>query len=159
MPLSNFDLTGLTPLNHQLPLFYKIRFRLPAFILRHLNSFFLQYVCFCLLDWDLLKAFRHFKMKECVWLNIQKHWLPNSHWISQSFTSSGGSTVQPCRLFRLPSWVLSSLPLSGTCLVHSPSFILRATKFSAIQFVEKICSNLEHYSAKQSLSSISKTIF
>lgn len=46
--------------------FHQIRFWLPGFILRHLNYFFLQYTCFCLLNYDLLKAFRHFKMKDWI---------------------------------------------------------------------------------------------
>lgn len=85
MSLSNFSLISLTPLNHQLPLFYQSRSRLSTFILRHLNSFFLQYVCFSLPRWDLSKVLGHFKMKECIWANIQKHQLPNSHWESQPF--------------------------------------------------------------------------
>lgn len=83
MSLSNFGSISLTTLSHQLPLFYQTGFRLPTFILRHLNSVFLQYVCFSLPDGDLLKILGRFKMKECIWVNIHKQQLPNSHWESQ----------------------------------------------------------------------------
>lgn len=84
------------PLNHQLPLFYQTGFRLSTFILRHLNSVFLQSIHFSLSDWDLLKLLGHLKMKECIWVNIQMQQLPNSHW--ESFSLPGWSTLWPCRL-------------------------------------------------------------
>lgn len=147
MSLSNFGLISLTTLSHQLPLFYQTGFGLSTFILRHLHSVFLEYVCFSLPDWDLLKALGHSKMKERIWVNIQKQQLPNSHWQSQPL-------LLLARMIHSPALQAPSMPSSWllcSSWQEPASSPLSQTKSSAIQSVEKAGSTLECCSTKQSV--------